>query len=59
MAQSLDSFVDELRADVGRFEAAYRAQVAKKPEHYPLELPDGQEGLWLEFFLGFVTQGSV
>lgn len=59
MAQSLDSFLEELRSDVGRFEAAYRSKVANEPEHYPLDLPDGQEGLWFEFFLGYVTQGSV
>ena len=59
MALSLDKFIAELRTDVDRFEAAYRARVAENPEHYPLEMEEGNEGLWLEFFSDFVRGGEV
>jgi hypothetical protein len=59
MAQSLDSFLAEIRKDVDRFEQAYRAKVAENPEHYPLELDSGNEGLWLELFMTFVTTGEA
>ena len=49
MAQTLDKFLEEARAEIVRFEAMWRAEHAKNPEAYPLELPDGQEGLWWEF----------
>ncbi|MFP3637889.1 hypothetical protein [Paraburkholderia sp. SIMBA_054] len=59
MAQSLESFLAELRTDVDRFEKAYRAKVAEIPEHYPLTMVDGNEGLWFEFFTTFVTTGEA
>lgn len=59
MAQTLDAFIAELRSDVERFEQAYRARVVEKPDQYPLSLPDGQEGLWFEFFMDFVTNENV
>ncbi|WP_431798037.1 hypothetical protein SGO26_30140 (plasmid) [Cupriavidus metallidurans] len=59
MAPSLDAFIAELRGDVERFEQAYRARVAENPAQYPLSLPDGQEGLWLEFFIDYATRGVV
>ncbi|WP_316157793.1 hypothetical protein [Cupriavidus sp. BIC8F] len=59
MAQSLDAFIAELRGDVERFEQAYRTRMAEKPDQYPVTLPDGQEGLWFEFFMDFVTNHAI
>lgn len=58
MAQSLDQFVEEVRADIEGFAAEYRAQHAANPEHYPLELGDNNAGLWIEFFVDFMTRGT-
>lgn len=55
MAQSLDQFVEEVKADIEAFEADYRAHHAKNPEHYPLELGDDNAGLWGEFFIDFMV----
>ncbi|WP_206426998.1 hypothetical protein [Burkholderia gladioli] len=59
MAKTLQEFMVELRSDVDRFEQAYREKAASNPDHYPLSLPDGQEGLWFEFFTDHVTGGDV
>lgn len=59
MGQSLDEFMTELRADMVRFEAAYKAKAQENPEHYPLNLQESNKGLWFEFFMNFCTDGSV
>lgn len=59
MALSIDTFITGLRVDVEKFEAAYRKKAEENPEHYPLEMADGNEGLWLEFFVQFVVSGEA
>lgn len=53
MAQSLDEFLEETRLHLEAFAHDYRRQAEANPEHFPLILPDGQEGLWFEFFTSF------
>lgn len=55
MAQTLTDFIAEMRQDLELFEKAYNASHRLNPEHYPLEMADGQEGLWFEFFADHVT----
>ncbi len=59
MAKSLDSFIADLRSNTDQFEAAYRKKAAENPERYPLEIGEGNEGLWLEFFLTFIETGEA
>ncbi|HCL4132339.1 TPA: hypothetical protein N2C61_003446 [Pseudomonas aeruginosa] len=58
MAQSLDQFVAEVQADIEGFAAEYRKQHEANPEHYPLVLGDDNAGLWIEFFVDFMTRGN-
>lgn len=51
MAQTLDEFMAEARAGLESFEADYRAKHEALPEHYPLSMPDGNDGLWFEFLM--------
>lgn len=55
MAQTLTAFVEEMRQDLAIFEQAYHEAHRKNPVQYPLEMVDGQEGLWFEFFSDHVT----
>lgn len=59
MAASLEQFVAELKIDIEKFEAAYRAKHEKNPEHYPLALTEDNEGLWFEFFITYCQTGEV
>ena len=56
---SLDNFVKETQTDLVNFAAAYRKKHDENPEHYPLELPADNSGLWLEFFIEYCTGGDV
>jgi hypothetical protein len=56
MGQSLEQFVAEVKADIEAFAADYRASHAANPEHYPLEMRDNNDGVWLEFFTDFMTR---
>lgn len=56
MALTLDQFIAETKVDIDAFAADYRAQHEKNPEHYPLELGDDNDGLWVEFFVDFLTR---
>lgn len=49
MAQTLDDFLKEAREEIARFEKTWREEHEKDPETYPLEMRDGNEGLWWEF----------
>jgi hypothetical protein len=59
MAQKLDDFIAGLRANTEAFEKAYLKKAEEHPEQYLLEMPDGNEGLWFEFFIGYVEDGVV
>lgn len=53
MAQALDSFVSEIEGDLAAFKVDYLANHKVNPEHYPLDMADGNEGLWFEMFIDF------
>jgi hypothetical protein len=55
MAQSLEQFVAELKANVDEFSIDYLKGNAANPEHYPLELGGDNAGLWFELFIDYVT----
>ena len=59
MSQSLDQFAAEVKSDLEGFVAEYRAQHIANPEHYPLELSSDNSGLWLEFFVDYMTRNSA
>ncbi|SER81998.1 hypothetical protein SAMN04244573_04388 [Azotobacter beijerinckii] len=59
MGLSLDQFADEVRRDIEAFVADYRKKHEENPEHYPLELPDNNAGLWSEFFMDFHIRGKA
>lgn len=55
MAQTLDQFIEEIKADLEAFASEYRKHHAANPEQYPLVLPDENAGLWFEFFSDHVS----
>lgn len=55
----LDSFVKETQSNITKFAEGYRKKHAENPEYYPLELPQENSGLWLEFFLNYCTGESL
>lgn len=59
MSQSLDEFAVETAQELVDFVAKYRARHEATPEHYPLVLPKENVGLWLEFFVSYMTNGEV
>ena len=54
MAQSLDDFIAEAKEDLRMFEEDWRKRHAGDQETFPLEMADGNEGLWWEFLSEFV-----
>lgn len=56
---TLDEVCNELQLGLQDFRAAYRRKHKENPEHYPLELPENNAGLWYEFFITFVLEGSL
>jgi len=48
---TLDEFEQEVLRALAIFKAEYLEHNAANPEHYPLELPENQNGLWWEFLL--------
>lgn len=48
--QTLNEFLKEVREEVDRFERWWRQQHENDPENFPLEMPDGDEGIWWEQF---------
>lgn len=59
MSKHLCDFAAEMRQSIAEFEAAYATKAIENPEHYPLELPDDNAGLWFEFFTEFCLTGNV
>ena len=48
---TLDQFIEEVENSVQEFAREYRENNKVNPEHYPLELPDENSGLWWEFLM--------
>ncbi len=59
MAVSIFSFAEYISEEIGRFEKKYIAKHNADPEHYPLDIPDNNSGLWLEFFVDFLDSNEV
>jgi len=53
MSRSLDEFLNEARHSLDMFEDMWRRKHSDNPEHFPMEMVEGNEGLWWEMFLGF------
>ena len=53
MAQTLDNFLIEARVKIARFEKTWREDNKNFPETYPMEMTDGNEGLWWEFLQSY------
>jgi len=51
--ESLEAFVKDTQESILKFAEDYKKSHKKDPEHYPLELPEGNSGLWFEFFIDF------
>jgi hypothetical protein len=49
MSQTLDEFLEESRNELIKFESDWRKKNSENPEMYPMEMRDGNEGLWWEF----------
>jgi len=58
-AMSLGVFVKETEKGLADFEKKYRAKNKENPEHYPLSLSANNSGLWTEFFIEYITSGTV
>ena len=53
MSQTLTSFYIEQQEKLRLFEVWWIAQNKKDPDAYPMTMPDGNEGLWLEMLQDF------
>lgn len=53
--KSLSEFVEEIQRDIKEFQKDYLKHHNENPEHYPLEIPSNNEGLWFEFFIDFCS----
>lgn len=56
---SLEYFINETHIQLDGFKEAYLKKSSENPEYYPLVLDSDNVGLWLEFFINYVTDGSV
>jgi hypothetical protein len=56
---SLAKFMAQTRIDVEEFERKYFEKHRENPENYPLEMEEGNEGMWFEFFMIYCTTGEV
>ena len=56
---SLEEFIYSMRKEIINFRQAYEIKNAENPEQYPLMLSEDNDGLWLEFFLTYLTHGGV
>lgn len=56
---TLDEFVNKVKSDIVAFDEAYKTQNALSPDTHPLELPEVNEGLWIEFFLVYMQTGEA
>lgn len=59
MSLRLAMFVADMQEELLEFKERYVDKHNINPEQYPLYMKDGQEGLWLEFFLNFLEDGKV
>lgn len=59
MSQHIEEFVDEIERSIKDFRDAYITKHKENPNNYPLSLPSDNEGLWLDFFINFYTDGTV
>ncbi len=55
----LNAFCSDVAEQVKKFEQAYLEKHRQEPQKYPLDIPVGNEGLWLEFFLDYLSTGNV
>lgn len=56
---SLEQAADDFRNSIDRFVEAYKIKNVQHPDQYPLELPEGNSGLWTEFMLDYFNNGTV
>lgn len=54
MSMSIDEFSKCMRSDLDDFVADWRSNNKTDPDGYPLEMADGNEGLFYELFMNFV-----
>lgn len=52
---TLEEFIAEMKKDIDKFEVNWRKQNVAKPEHWPMEM---NEGDWYEQFLMFEASGE-
>ena len=57
--QTLEGFEKSIQADLAKFVEGYRKKHEENPEHYPLQLNKDNDGLWPEFFIEFITHGTL
>ena len=55
----LDHFISNMHIELSEFQKKYIKKHNDNPENYLLELPKENSGLWMEFFILYVTQGIV
>ncbi|WP_305910501.1 hypothetical protein Q9L42_020330 (plasmid) [Methylomarinum sp. Ch1-1] len=52
----LERFLNKVELKKQAFREAWMREHKKNPKHFPLDMPDGNEGLWYEFFYNFLLQ---
>lgn len=53
MALTLNNFCKEIQKNLEGFQKWWEIMHKENPSQYPMEMLDGNEGLWLEQFLEF------
>ena len=55
---SLGEFILEMKDDISRFEALWRARNQENPGQYPMKMLADNSGAWLEQFIMFLETGG-
>lgn len=58
MAQTLGAFVEEQHSTLVEFKDWWEKKNAQNPALFPMEMPNGNDGLWFEMLTNFVESGG-
>lgn len=56
---TIDQAAEDFTISIKEFVEKYKAKHEMFPELYPLEMPEDNNGLWIEFMIDYHTTGTV
>ena len=56
---TLEEFYEISKPKLDEFVKAYANKSKENPEIYPLDLPEDNSGLWNEFYIDYLLNGTV